>query len=77
MSSMIRLKMWLHVKSFSYLLVVEAHILSVAMQVFGMSSLESIPSNTELFPKEATDLSLVPRCNDVPDCCPGAFEPIC
>ena len=46
-----------------FLLVVEAHILSAAMQVFDMSTLDSIPSNTELFPKEATDLNSVQRRN--------------
>lgn len=44
-----------------FLLVVEAHILVAAMQVFGMSSLDSTPSNTTLFPVKASGLDSLQR----------------
>ncbi len=44
-----------------FLLVVEAHILVATMQVFGMSSLDSPPSNTELFPAESSQLDSLQR----------------
>ena len=39
-----------------FLLVVEAHILTATMSVFGMKTIEDRPSNT-LFPEGATDLN--------------------
>lgn len=42
-----------------FLLIVEAHILSAAMTVFGMSSTDDTPS---VFPKEADELSTQERC---------------
>ena len=46
-----------------FLLAVEAHILSVAMQVFGMSSLHSTSSNTELFLEKSVKLNTFQRRN--------------
>ena len=39
-----------------FLLVVEAHILYAAMDTFGMTSIDDIPSNTDFFLEEATTL---------------------
>ena len=39
-----------------FLLVVEAHILYAAMDTFGMTSIDDVPSNTDFFPEEATTL---------------------
>lgn len=46
-----------------FLVVVEAHILSAAVQVFGMSPLDDTPFNTKLFTKEAVNLNSVERRN--------------
>ena len=46
-----------------FLLAVEAHILSAAMQVFGMSSLHSTSSNTELFLEKSVKLNTFQRQN--------------
>ena len=39
-----------------FLLVVEAYILLAAMEVFEMSTLDSTPANTKLFPEESSQL---------------------
>ena len=46
-----------------FLLVVEAHILYAAMDTFGMTSIDDVPSNTDFFPEEATNLDSIQRRN--------------
>ena len=46
-----------------FLLVVEAHILYAAMDTFGMTSIDEVPSNTDFFPEEATTLDSIQRRN--------------
>jgi len=41
--------------------VVEAHVLTAAMELFGMSTLEDEPSNTKLFPAASVSLDSVQR----------------
>ena len=46
-----------------FLLVVEAHILYAAMDTFEMTSIDDVPSNTDFFPEEATNLDSIQRRN--------------